>query len=375
MIVIHIISNLNRGGAELMLLRIIKKMKQNYPEIENIVISLSKNGELERDFKSSGVTVYSYSLNRFKLFPAVFKIHNQLRKIKPDIIQTWMVHADVLGGIIGRFAGIKRVIWGVRTTDYSVESKKTQNIRKLASKLSHFIPSKIVCAAQASLENSITAGYRADIMTVIPNGFYVSDHDYIDRFKDYDGINQFEFELAEPLIGTLGRDNEAKDHKNFLLAAKKVLKEHKNAKFIITGKGVSLSSSIPFQIIEKLGIQGSVVLRDETLDVLTYLSGLDIFVLSSKTEGFPNALGEAMSVCTPCITTDVGDAAFLLNEDEWTVPPTDSDALAEAILRMLELSDSDRNEIGSRGSFRIKQFFSMDAVCKNLCDVYNENGA
>jgi hypothetical protein len=172
--VLHIIVGLDIGGAELMLQRLTTLPYFASQGVKHQVITLKNEGVLSSSLTSQGVIVHAMHINRPWLLPLYFlKLVKRIRKIRPDVVQTWMVHSDLLGGLAARLAGVRTVIWGVRTTDYSVESRRTRMVRWLCSRLSGIVPARIVCAAQASLLNSQAAGYQASKLMVIPNGFDV----------------------------------------------------------------------------------------------------------------------------------------------------------------------------------------------------------
>ena len=95
-----------------------------------------------------------------------------LEKEKPDIVQTWMYHADLFGGIACRLAGIKQVFWNVRNTQIPQKGLSvTLSVIKICAFLSKFIPKKVICCAQSALESHVNLGYRKEKMVVVPNGF------------------------------------------------------------------------------------------------------------------------------------------------------------------------------------------------------------
>src|SRR5690606_29526100 len=111
-------------------------------------------------------------------------------------------------------------------------------------------------------------------------------------------------------------------------------------------------------------------LLGERNDVPACLQASDILCLHSVTEGFPNVLGEAMAVGLPCITTDVGDAAYLLDNPEWVVPASSSDKLADKLAAMLSLSVADREVLGKTAANRIREHFTMDVISRRYFDLY-----
>jgi glycosyltransferase involved in cell wall biosynthesis len=96
---------------------------------------------------------------------------------------------------------------------------------------------------------------------------------------------------------------------------------------------------------------------------------MDIFVLSSRAEAFPNVVGEAMALGLPCVVTDVGDAAMLLGDAGRVVTPRDADALAAAVLELAALPEAERCTLGARGRSRIAEYFSLRSACRRFTEL------
>mgnify|MGYP006177050835 CR=1 FL=1 len=122
----HVIVGMSKGGAEMMLRRLVEENLKNASGFQHVVISLTSVGDHGTALREQGVLVYALDLRGpAALIRGLFRLVALLRDTRPQIVQTWMVHSDFLGGLAARFAGVPRVIWGVRTTDYSVEARST----------------------------------------------------------------------------------------------------------------------------------------------------------------------------------------------------------------------------------------------------------
>ena len=119
--VLHIITGLGRGGAETLLYQFCKYDK----EFEHIVVSLSGSQDYEKKLKQIDIQVHTLNFSNSKInFLGLIKLYKVIRQVKPDIIQTWMIHADMIGGLLARFAGIKNIFWGVHHTNLIEGSSK-----------------------------------------------------------------------------------------------------------------------------------------------------------------------------------------------------------------------------------------------------------
>jgi glycosyltransferase involved in cell wall biosynthesis len=227
-----------------------------------------------------------------------------------------------------------------------------------------------VSAAQASLESSVKAGYDVRKLMVIPNGFDVVA---LQSQKGKGALirEQIGAQSKNWVIGCLGRYNLAKDHLNFVRAAGLLAAKYPTCRFLMVGNHLSSSNLELMSHIEATGFSDLFVLLGERSDPAACLDAMDIFVLSSSTEGFPNVLGEAMAMGVPCVSTDVGDAAVLLGDTGKLVPSRNSTALAEAIESLLVMSLFERKSLGQRGYERIERVFSVETAARRFDNLYS----
>ena len=370
--VVHVITGLERGGAEMMLRRLIEAHLKCELKYHHRVISLSTVGTHGLALRERGIEVYALGLlsplGIFRVFPALMHLLWQLR---PDVVQTWMVHSDLMGGLAARFVGCSRVVWGIRATDYSVESRRTRALRWLCAHLSRVVPDRIVCAAQASFDDSAAAGYDLSRMMVIPNGFSVPA---LRQSVGHGAAVRAQVGLSEHdmVVGSPGRYCAAKDHANFIQAAGSLAARYPTTRFLMVGRGMEACNSELMALIKTTRFADRFFLIGERADPFACLDAMDIFVLSSCTEGFPNVLGEAMAMAVPCVTTDVGDASVLLGEAGEVVSPRDAAALAAAVARLLDMPASELQALGRKGQARVEREFSMDAVSRRYANLYEE---
>lgn len=366
----HVIIGLENGGAEMMLRRLVEAHMQDATGLRHVVVSLTNVGFHGAALRAQGAEVHALGLRGpVGLLLGVFRLVALLRHLKPDIVQTWMVHSDLLGGLAARLVGVPHVIWGVRTTDYSVESRSTRAVRWLCARLSSTVPSKIVCAAQASLLASAKAGYDTRKLIVIPNGFDVATlRTHVGAGVDI--RQQCGLQPGHLVVGCLGRYNPAKDHANFVSAAALLAARHPACCFLMVGRNLTPANATLMAQILATGFADRFVLLGERSDPAACLDAMDVFVLSSCTEGFPNVLGEAMAMGVPCVSTDVGDAAFLLGEAGPVVPPRDAVALAQAVSHVLDMPEPARKALGAKGRLRVESEFSMAAATQKFNNLY-----
>jgi glycosyltransferase involved in cell wall biosynthesis len=322
-------------------------------------------------FLAAGVELDTLDFRRSPV-TSFLRLVKRIRNVRPAIVQTWMYHSDLFGGLAARFAGNKNVLWGIRTTDVNVGGNRvTLLMRRFCAWLSTTVPKSIICVAQASLVRHAQVGYDRDRMVVIPNGFDLQTLTAGPEQR-FELRARCGFSRSDVVIGTLGRFNPAKDYKNFVTAAGLLARQNTGVMFLMVGRGLDRNNAELSDWIHQTGCPERFVLLGERSDVPACLAAMDVFCLSSRTEGFPNVVGEAMGMCLPCVVTDVGDAAVLVGDIGIVVPKEDASALADGLAQFVEILPEDRARIGERGQHRVKTYFSLHSTRARFEEVYDQ---
>jgi glycosyltransferase involved in cell wall biosynthesis len=364
-----VISNLNIGGAELSMYKILFELKNDF---NFIVVSLSQGGLLNKDLEKLGIKIYSLDF-RNHFLKSVWRLYYVLKNEKPDVVHTWMYHSDLIGGILAKFANIKLIIWGIRNTDLIKGTTViTRLIGMVNAVLSYFIPDKILVVSNSSMIKHSKLKYCTRKMTVIPNGF--SSTKKISQKESILFRAQLGFEPSSMLIGSVGRFNEYKDHRTFIEAALILLdlvEGTYNLNFLIIGKNVD--NPFLINLIQGTPYVNRFHFFDEINYINKYYSILDIFCLHSISEGFPNVLAEAMLMGCICVSTDVGDSRIILNDDQRIVPPQSPILLAQKIFETISLNKIEKEEIISRNVNRINTTYSLQRMKESYLKIYNQS--
>jgi glycosyltransferase involved in cell wall biosynthesis len=370
MYVLHIIAGLNVGGAELMLKRLVEPHDEG-TGYRHAVISLTDIGTVGRQLQTLGVEVQALNMRSAADIPrTLWQLVRMIRASRPDVVQTWMYHADLLGGLAARIAGNRNVIWGIRTTEIqSGGSRITSIVRNVCAVLSRQVPHKIVCAAEASRRVHMALGYDAPRMVVIPNGFDLSR---LVATPDQRAVLRARcgFSGDDVVVGSVGRFHPVKDQENFVRAAGLLAQQHTRVRFLMIGRGLDAQNRELVHWIQRTGHPDRFMLLGERTDVPTCLAAMDIFCLSSRTEGFPNVVGEAMAMGLPCVVTNVGDAAMLVAATGVVVPKEDPVALAQGLTRVLEMAHGARQQLGHEARARICAEFTIAHARERFEAIY-----
>lgn len=367
--ILHIITGLNIGGAEMSLKRLILS-HQSSSDFHHSVISLTDIGPIGNQLIEEGVDVIALNMKSPLFLPkTIWQLRRVICQIKPDIVQTWMYHADLIGGIAAKLAGIKAIIWGIRNCGVVSTKRTTAIIRRLCVPLSYFIPSTIVCVADAAKKAHRKIGYCIDKMQVINNGFELESLsatcEQRNLIRQNCGINE-----QQMVIGMLGRFHPIKDHLNFIKAAHLVCQQFSNVHFILVGKGCDNQNIQLLNWLTNYNLVDKFSLLSQRNDVAACLSAMDIFCSSSLLEGFPNAVGEAMAMERPCVVTQAGDSALLVGDYGIVVPVQDAKALAEGLMKMLNKPKEQRLLMAKQSKQRIIEHFALSRTVAQYEQLY-----
>lgn len=371
--VLHVITNTATGGAEMMLLKLLRQLHSI--AVQGKVVSLVGCGPVGERIREFGVPVEALGCRRNALsaLAALPRLRSSIIDFRPDVVQTWMYHADLVGGLVSRLSCRAPVVWNIRHSDLDrrVDPVSTFFTAMVSAKLSHLIPRKILANSEAGLRTHQKLGYAARKLQMVPNGFDLS------RF----GVCQasrasLRRDLGIPshakVLGIVGRFHEMKGHRDFLETAG-ILAAKADIHFVMVGRDVAPGNQVLSEMIKQRKLDERVHLLGERGDVPTLLNAMDVLVSSSLCgEGFSNVLGEAMACGVPCVATDVGDAGLIIGETGRVVPPRRPDLLAAACLELLNLPTSEFNQMKTAARQRVEREFSIEAVTEQYLQVWEE---
>ena len=366
----HIITGLGTGGAENMLYKLLSRLAPD-TFLAN-VISLTDIGPVGEKIRALGVPVHALSMQANRPSPlALGRLISKIRQDSPHLIQTWMHHANLMGGIAAKLAGQPPVIWGIRQSNCSWQYNKrsTALIIRIGAPLSSWLPALSICCSEIARQVHVDLGYAADKMIVIPNGFDT------DRFQpDAAARHRIRQRLGIPdttvSIGLVGRFDSQKDHQTFFQAAALLHRHFPEVQFLLCGDGIVWENPQLVRWIEDAGVTDRCHLLGRRDDMPQVTAALDISALSSVGEAFPNVVGEAMACGVPCVVTDVGDAAAIVGKTGISVPPRNPEALANAWKDLILLGAEERTALGQLARARAIEQFSLESVVAQYEAVY-----
>ena len=369
-LVVHVITGLNVGGAERMLLKLVPRLDADFAQA---VVSLTGRGKLAAEIERFGIEVYDVGIRSWRSVPfGLWRLLSWLKRHKPAVVQTWMFHADLLGGLAARMAGIQNVAWNLRATALDQEKTSVRVLQKANAFLARYLPRIVVSCGRRVSALHEEHGYPAGKMRVIPNGFnlavFAPNEENRRQFRSAIGIPE-----DSPVVGTVGRLHAMKDYQTFFDAARVIRSKVPQVRFLLAGRGLAAGEPSVTRWVGDAGLTDVVHLLGEQRDLAPVYNAMDVFVLSSAcSEGFPNVVGEGMASGIPCVVTDVGDAAWIVGDSGIVVAPRDPTGLADAVVGLLVGDSHDRVRLGVRARQRIEQHFGIDRVANEYAELYRE---
>ena len=367
--VLYIITGLGTGGAEVMLLKLLERLDRR--RYEPMVISLTTTGNIGPQIAALGIPVRALEMVPGLPSPSVFlNLLRLIRQFKPDIVHTWLYHADLFGGLAARLVGIKNVCWGIRSSSLGTAKTywMTRAVRRVCALLSYVIPQHIFLNSETASRIHASIGYARRKMCVVPNGFDLS------RFQpDEAARSRVRASIGcpddAPLAGMVGRFDILKNHSGFISAMALVRQQMPELHLVMVGKSVDHDNKDLMRSVTQAGLSVNLHLLGARDDVPELMAALDVLVCPSHAEAFPNVVGEAMATGVPCVATDVGDCAYLIGDTGHVVPVGDVSGLARSVEAVLKLPRMYRIELGRKARSRVADYFEIGYIV----DQYEES--
>jgi glycosyltransferase involved in cell wall biosynthesis len=368
--IVFVVTDLAMGGAEIMLYRLLSQLDSS--KFQAYVISLMEHESLTSSIENLGVPVHSLELIRGSVkLTALWRLVCLMYKIKPDLIQGWMYHANIAVLTIPVFYYCDvPILWSIHNSIYSLsyEKKKTAAIIQFSAYFSKFL-TQVIYVSRVSQQQHEALGFSVSNGTIIPNGidcnlFMPSAIAHL-SVKAELGLPEYSI-----LIGLIARFDPLKDHSTFIEAASLIAKKVSDIHFLLIGALIDRENTFLYQMIQRYNLLHQFHLLGERSDIPRLMASLDIATSSSYSEAFSLAIAEAMACGVPCVVTDVGDSAWIVSDTGRVVPVRSPQALADAWQELIDLGQEKRKDLGNAARSRILEKFSLNSVVAQYEALY-----
>jgi glycosyltransferase involved in cell wall biosynthesis len=353
------------GGADQQLLTIVDGLRARGHEV--MIVSLAALGPMGLEARQLGIPTESLEMRRGVADPrGLFRLARLVRAWRPDVLHSHMIHANLMARAVRLIAPVPALV----STIHNVYDGG--RLRMAAYKLTNGLVDQMTIVSQAAADRFIAERIiPQELLRVFPNAVDT------DRFRTVPPGTRESIRRSLGIEGqfawlAVGRFELAKDYPNMLQAFVRVRERHPEALLLIVGRG-SLQPETE-ALTRTLGLAGSVHFMGVRRDIPEVLSAGDGYVMSSAWEGMPIVLLEAAAAGLPIVATHVGGNPEVVRDEEtgFLVPPHDSEALGEAMLRLMGLSDAERRAFGDRGAEHIRTHYGVSQALERWEELYRE---
>lgn len=368
--VLHVITDLDQGGAEMALLRLLEHSKSSH--FEHKVLSLVSGGCLRENFKSLA-TVNDLGLNygQFQI-SAIVRLLKYLQANRFNIMHGWMYHGNLIASLAGLVQGRVPVIHGVRQCLYPNQEStlSTKVIIKLNALISKFAN---VCLynSRISMKHHEKVGFCSNNQRLWLNGFdlntLIRDENKRIQFRKQLNLNEGDF-----LVGSLGRDHPMKDYPTALRAFESLSKDAR-MHYALGGRNLDHNNKTIKNLISDSGLaRERIHLLGPINDTQAFYSGLDCFLLPSMSEAFPNVLVEAMAYKLPIVSTKVGETPEILGNYPYLCEPGDHQMMAKNLTEIQNLTETDTMSLTESLLDIVNTNYTIESSSRYVENIYEE---
>jgi len=368
--VLFIIDSFEQGGSERQAMQLLTQLHAS-GKCRVHLACLQNRGSLRGEADQLGIgEIHEYALNSFydlNFARQLRRLIHFIRTNEIDVVHTHCFYTNIFGMFGGFLAGVRARVTSKGETD-GFRTPLQKRAERLAFRLSH----RVIANCLVVQNQLVREGVRPAKIIQHYNGLD------LERLKVRPGLSRKEA-LAEfnlppdrryiSIVANLR--NPVKDHPMFLRAAARVRAEVPNAGFAIAGEGELMEGLR--ELAAQLGVQDDVFFLGRCDNVANLLFASEIGVLSSKAEGFANAILEYMAAGLPVVATDVGGAREAIANDAtgYTVNSGDDEQMAARIIDLLNKPERAR-AMGERGKLLAAGKFSCDRHLQNTLELYDE---
>jgi len=361
--VVLLVRSLDRGGAERQLVMLARVLRDCGVDV--VVVVFYDGGPFERDLVRLGIRVRSLGkAGRWDLVAFGFRFARVIKEENPDLLYGFVVTPNLLASAIKPIFPRLRVVWGVRSAhmDLSAYDWATRLVYPLEATLSS-LPDLIIVNSRAGQRHLKFRGFPERKVAHVPNGIDVEQYapSPAGRARLRAAWSQADDSI---LVGIVARPDPVKAHDIFVRAAKQIRDVDSRFHFICVGVDGEAATRLQALSVE-LNIADALRIEEPRDDLADVYSALDIHVMCSHSEGFPNVVAEAMACGVPCVVTDVGDAAEIVADTGEIVQPANPKDLARGVQVLSKRLDSEASTLRVAARARIVREYSLDALARN----------
>lgn len=364
------IPDLRLGGAE----RQLAILAENLDRLRflPIVITLRPGGGLVQELEAKEIRICC--LGRCSVPQVLQRLHRVMHAAQIKILYSFLLPTNMYALAARAVNPQIRVVIGTRNSIENLVAWEGTFLERLKVRTLLSIIALLRGLADAEIVNSRAAALLANQrrrprVQLIPNGIDVARWrpDPSARVRLH---SELRIDLRKKIVVTVANCSPYKDYPTLIHAAARVIARHGDVVFVAIGNEATVAGQAARQLVSELGLESRFIFAGVRNDLDRLLGGADVFCLASATEGFSNAICEAMACGLPPVVTCVGDSAFIVGEAGIRVPTRSSPQLAEALCQLLESSEEQRRQLGEKARKRIVSQFSIEKMIQSHQDTF-----
>jgi glycosyltransferase involved in cell wall biosynthesis len=346
-----VITDLDGGGAERSLAMLATRL--DLRRWQPAVFCLGGHGQLVEVIRQADVACECLEVNRRNPLQAIARLARGLRRFDPQLVQSFMFHANLAARAAAPWAGWPWVVGGLRVAEHQ------KQWHLIVDRLTAPLTTGSVCVSRGVLRFSRdVAGLNPDRLTVIPNGIDPRP------FDNAVAVSRAAIGIPENahLALYVGRLDLQKGLPDLLEAAERVTAQRPDWHLALAGDGPSRSWVLE-QLVKHPRLAEKAHWLGRRDDVPGLLKTADVLVLASLWEGMPNVVLEAMASRLPVIGTAVEGTEDLVlpGRTGWLVRPRDPEALSRALIEAVDFPER-CHQYGEEGRLRVERDFSLETT-------------
>lgn len=359
-VITHIITGLDVGGAERALYTLLSNGLEG--PFRNQIISLMGPGHYGPLIEQAGIPVSCLHMRGGRpSLAALVRLGSLVARAPANLVQGWMAHGNLAATSVRACIQPQAILaWNIRRSLEGQPDARLSSrvITRLSARLSRK-PEAIIYNSERSLSQHAQAGFHSSCAIHLPNGFDTNFWAPDDAVR-WAVRNEFGIPVSSRVLGFVGRGHVDKDPAILFSAFEKIASIHKDVVLFAVGRD-----------LDRFSIKNSrILLAGQRPDVARLMKAFDLFCMTSRVEGFPNVVGEAMSTGVPCVVTDVGDVKSIVGGAGWVVPPRNVDAIVNALNEALQLKPEALRRMAEKSRIRIIDDFSITSVVDRYVALY-----
>ena len=357
-----------RAGTQRFLLELLSRLDRT--RFEPLVFSTCARGELLPRIEALGVPVHEFGTGRFALSPRTIVELSRaalfLRRENVDILSCLLGITTLFGPFVGRLAGVRVVVNNQRNLSYWMRGRAREAVYRFVSR--RLVDAVLVNSDAAAAE--LVDRFAVPREKIVHAGIGVDIGAYAGAQRDEAMARELGLSGLH-VVGIVAKLSAVKGHEHFLAAAAEISRARDDVRFLVVGDGPRRAdlegTAAVLAISDRVRFVGA---RD---DVPALLRLMDVFVLSSVSEGSPNAVMEAMAAGVPVVASDVGGLRAMIADgvSGILVPPGESAPLAKEVLGLL--ADPARaSAMGRAGQALACERHDIGRVVENVQAVFSQ---